>query len=73
MRTKMKLIDKVLCCLNILFNANFTKGTKALYCPNCRGNRFEDVEISETEKTYNAKYICKHCGAEVSTSEIWKF
>ena len=71
MRVKMRFKDRLLCGLDIIFNDNLTDGTKALYCPNCRGNWFDDLNVSESSHEYTAEYKCKNCGAIVHIQEKW--
>ena len=73
MRTNMSIQDRLLCGFSIIFNRKFTKGTKALYCPHCKGNRFEDIFLKESNYEYTAEYKCKKCGAIVHTKEKWTY
>lgn len=68
----MSFKDRLLTAFSIIFNKKFTKGTKALYCPKCKGNRFITLHEKERNVVFEYEYECVKCGATVQCKEVWK-
>jgi len=68
MKRIASLIDKLKLCKYWLFNYG---DVLIESCHYCNSTRIAKVEGSDDGDAYNAKYLCKNCGATCITKENW--